>query len=342
MHDQGKIHGHGMEALVDQGLGEVERGDARPLQPVVVEQGLVHAVAAERRAHGPGQPRLDVVGVEHGVLGDLGQAVGAVAHHVGQRAHIHAHLAVEGREAAETGRAFRRVVGQGESVQAVGHPGHRREGRKRRAQHHRPRARPAAAVRGGKGLVQVDVHGVDAQVRWPHLADDGVEVGPVAIEVGARRMGHARDLDHVALEEAAGIGVGQHHRGHVRAELAAQVGEIDPAARRLRDLLDRITDEGRGGRVGAMGGGGDQHAFAGIAPRLVRRADGEQAAEFAVGACLGRQRHGRHAGQRLQPMRERVHQRERALDGVDCGCKGWMSAKPSQARHAFRSGRGLS
>ena len=44
---------------------------------------------------------MDVVGVEHRILGDLAQAVGAVAQHVGERAHEHAHLAVEALQAAE-------------------------------------------------------------------------------------------------------------------------------------------------------------------------------------------------------------------------------------------------
>ena len=43
----------------------------------------------------------------------------------------------------------------------------------RLAQHHRPGAWAAAAMRGREGLVQVDVHGVDAEIAWPHPADDG-------------------------------------------------------------------------------------------------------------------------------------------------------------------------
>src|SRR3546814_2648383 len=49
--------------------------------------------------------------------------------------------------------------------------------RKRRRQHHRPRSRPAAAMRGREGLVQVDVHRIDAQVAGTHTPDDRVEIG---------------------------------------------------------------------------------------------------------------------------------------------------------------------
>src|SRR3712207_7949682 len=52
-------------------------------------------------------------------------------------------------------------------------------------QDHRPRTGAAAAMRRREGLVQVDVHGVDAEIARPHLADDGVEVRAVAIEIGA-------------------------------------------------------------------------------------------------------------------------------------------------------------
>jgi hypothetical protein len=43
-------------------------------------------------------------------------------------------------------------------------------------------------MRRREGLVEVDVHGVDAKVAGAHLADDGVEIGAVAIDEAARRM----------------------------------------------------------------------------------------------------------------------------------------------------------
>src|SRR5690606_461825 len=49
--DQREIHGHRVEALVDQRLGEVERGDPRALQELVVEQDLVHARTRKRSCH---------------------------------------------------------------------------------------------------------------------------------------------------------------------------------------------------------------------------------------------------------------------------------------------------
>ena len=90
---------------------------------------------------------------------------------------------------------------------------HRHERGECGGQRHRSGTRPTAAVRGGEGLVQVDVHGVDAEIAGPHLADDGIEVGAVGVEERAGRVHGFRDRHHVALEQAAGIGVGEHDGG---------------------------------------------------------------------------------------------------------------------------------
>ena len=65
---------------------------------------------------------------------------------------------------------------------------HRSKRRQCSAQHGGAGARAAASVRGGERLVQVDVHGVDAEVARFRLAHDGVQVGSVAVEEAARRM----------------------------------------------------------------------------------------------------------------------------------------------------------
>ena len=44
--------------------------------------------AAERRVEHVLEAAQHVIGVEHRILGDLPQAVGAVAHHVGQSARV--------------------------------------------------------------------------------------------------------------------------------------------------------------------------------------------------------------------------------------------------------------
>ena len=64
-----------------------------------------------------------------------------------------------------------------------------------------------------EGLVEVDVHDVEAEVAGLHLADDGVEVRAVAVHQGAVAVYHLGDLDDVAVEEAEGAGLGDHEGG---------------------------------------------------------------------------------------------------------------------------------
>ncbi len=129
-------------------------------------------------------------------------------------------------------------------------------------------------------------------------------------------MGQAADLQDVALEQAAGVRVGDHDGRHVRTQLGGQVGHVDAAVVGLGYFHDRIADEGGGGRVGAVGRGRDQHlaALLMLALGFVGGADGHQAAQLAVRAGLGRQGHRRHPRQRRQPVGQLVHQLQRALN----------------------------
>jgi len=166
--------------------------------------------------------------------------------------------------------------------------------------------------------VQVDVHRIDAQVAGPHAADDRVEVGAVTVNESARGVDRVGDRLHVALEQAAGVGVGDHHPGDVWAEAGLERGEVHAAFRRRRDRLDRIAGKGRSRRVGAVRALGNEDRLAvALAFRLERGADRQHAAQLAVCAGLGAHRHRVHAGQGDQPVPELVDHRERALHGVD-------------------------
>ena len=70
---------------------------------------------------------------------------------------------------------------------------------------------------------------VEAHVAGPEAAHDGVEVGAVVVELGADFVGGLADLEDAGLEQAQGVGVGQHHRGHVGAEGGLEGLDIDLA-----------------------------------------------------------------------------------------------------------------
>ena len=225
---------------------------------------------------------------------------------------------------------------------AMDHVGQRRELRQRFRQHDRAAARTAAAVGRGEGLVQVDVHGVDAEVGGADPADDGVEVGAVAVEEGAGRVDGVGDLDDVALEQPAGVGVGQHDRGDVVAQLRLQRVQIDAAGGVGRDGVHGEA-AGRGRRrVGAVGGfrHQDAAAVAGARRRGPRWRRGWPPCRTA--------RRGRRppatcatAGMPVSVFSQwaSVSISSRAPWTVRSGCIGWMSLRPgSRASFSFRRG----
>ena len=145
--------------------------------------------------------------------------------------------------------------------------------------------------------MQVDVHAVDAEIARSHPAHDRVEVGAVAIEVGAGGMHGFRNLDDLGFKQAAGVGIGQHDRRHVRPERRLERGEIDPAVLRSWDRFDGEAERRSGRRIGAVRRLGDEHDGPTLAARRERSLDRHQAAQLAVGARLRGHRHGRHAGE---------------------------------------------
>ena len=95
----------------------------------------------------------------------------------------------------------------------------------------RASAGTAAAVGRGKGLVQVKVHDVDAQVCRSDDAHDRVQVGPVAVEQPAAAVHQLGDLEHALVKEAQRVGIGEHHARDALVAVGTQVVQVDVAAR---------------------------------------------------------------------------------------------------------------
>ena len=216
--------------------------------------------------------------------------------------------------------------------------GHRHERGERGRQRHRPGAGAAAAVRRRERLVQVDVHGVDAEVAGAHLADDGVEVGAVGVEVGAGRVHGVGNAHHIALEQAAGVGVGEHDGGNLGREPLLHLLGIDGAVRAHWHRFDAIAQQRRGRRIGAVRGIGHQHDRARLAARRQRRLDRHHAAQLAVSARLGRHGDGGHARELAEPARQLADQLDGARDGRE-RLQGMDVAEARQPRHALVEAR---
>ena len=55
-------------------------------------------------------------------------------------------------------------------------------------------------MRGGERLVQVDVHGIDAEIAGADTSDDGVKVRAVTIEIAACRVDQISDFLDVGFK----------------------------------------------------------------------------------------------------------------------------------------------
>ncbi|MDF2973271.1 MAG: hypothetical protein K0R61_3721 [Microvirga sp.] len=188
--------------------------------------------------------------------------------------------------------------------------------------------------------MQVDVHGIDAEIARLRLAHDGVEVGAVAVEIGARIVDRLGDLRHLRLEQAAGVGVREHDRSHVRPETLLHVLHMHPAVLAGRHRLHLEADEGGGGGVRAVRRIGHEHHVAGraLALGLDGSLDRHHAAELAMGTGLRRERHGGHVGERDEIAAEFVHQLQRALHGGD-RLQRMHVGEAGQTRHALVEAR---
>ena len=161
------------------------------------------------------------------------------------------------------------------------------------------------------------MHRIDAEIAGTDLADDGIEIRAVAIDVTASGMDRIGNRLHVRLEQAAGIGIGDHHTGDIRPQPRLQRFEINTARGIGGNILDLVTGKGCGRRIGAMGAFRHEDHFASIAARFQRSPDTQDTAQLAMRASLGRHRHAMHAGQLDQPDRQFVDHAERALHAVD-------------------------
>ena len=323
-----------MVAFVDQRLGDVERFDTLGRERIR-EQRFVHAIALEGRRHHGFQAGLDVIGVEDCVFGGLFEAVGAMAQHIGQRTHEHAHLAMEGSEAAKGVLALAiHFLNEAEAILILHDEGYGRIVCQRLRQHGRAGARTAAAMRGREGLVEVDVHGIDTEVSGANAANNGVEIRAVAIEIAARIVNQVCDLADIRFEQAARVWIGQHDAGNVGAvfKLGAEILHVDAAALVGLDLVDLEAALNGCRRVRAMRRGRDENTGTGLdlTTRHQRPPDRHHAAKLAMRTSLGAHRDGGHAGQRLQPGRKLVDHFERALNGG----LGLERVNVGEARHA--------
>ena len=167
---------------------------------------------------------------------------------------------------------------------------------------------------GGECLVQVHVHSVEAHVARPADAHERVQIGAVVVEHRPGRVHKLCYVQDLPLEQAQGVGVGQHQGRRARRQLGLEVGQADAAVTAGLDLHHLKAAEGGAGRVCPVGGVGDENLRASLTSGVLVSADHPQRRPLAV--CAG----GRLKGgpvdphDRTQRLLEAPHQLERALD----------------------------
>ncbi len=191
-------------------------------------------------------------------------------HDVGEGAHHHAEVAVEGFDPADRFRRRDEAIQRSFFIVAFFDDGDQRprqEIYQVSCHADRTRAWAAAAMRGGKGLVQVEMHHINAEIAGPDDPQQRVQVGAIAIDQTAGGMNDLDHLQHVLVKQAERVGVGQHQAGQGVVAFGRQRFQIDIAAWVGCQLDHPHAAHGGSGRIGAVGRIGDEDFVAFVSPR---------------------------------------------------------------------------
>ena len=166
----------------------------------------------------------------------------------------------------------------------------------------------AAAVRDAEGLVKVEVTSIGTEIARAADADEGVEVGAIEIDLAASLVDLFAKVTNASFENTVGGGIGDHGRGDAGAvflNLGVEVGEVDVAGGIAGHGDDAEAGEDGGGRIGPVGGDGDEADVAlGLAAGELPAADSKEAGVFALGAGVGLEGDVRQAGDLAEPVLE--------------------------------------
>ena len=177
--------------------------------------------------------------------------------------------------------------------------------------------------------MQIQVDQIKAHVAGPGHPHDGVEVGSVVVAQAPRVVDDPGDLQNIGIEQAQGVGVGEHEPGGVRPGGRAQGLQVHAALGIGGHVDHSEAAHGGGGRVGAVGGIGDQDLGPGwVPPVQVVFFYHQQGGELPVGPGGGLEGHLVHAGDLAQELLRPAQHLQAALDrigaleGVDSGKTG--------------------
>ena len=238
------------------------------------------------------QMLANVICIEHRVFGGLPHPR-AVRQDVRQRAHQHAEVAAEGLHSANRFPPHRL---QRETAIFFFHQNRHGAERLENLLHgYRPGSRTAAAMWRRKGLVQVEVHDVDANIARPCDSRERIHVGAVHVHQRAFGVQNLRDFGQVLLVNSQRRRVGDHQRSHVFVHQSAQACDINLSVCARLDVFHFVSSDHCRGRIRPVRGVRNQHFLPWIPLFLQISPDQQQSGKLALRSCGGLQRDGIHA-----------------------------------------------
>ena len=158
----------------------------------------MHARAVVRKVVGLTQACQQVVGGKDGVLANLPKPLGSMHADVGIGANMHAEVSVERVDLSDGGlRPSPGVLWIAPLVPRHDRP--RKKSGQMCLHANWAGTRAASTMRGREGLVQVEVHDVDAEIARPGYAQDRVEVRPVVVNQAPDTVDDLDDLVDVLI-----------------------------------------------------------------------------------------------------------------------------------------------
>ena len=179
----------------------------------------------------------------------------AVRQHVGQRAHEHAHLAVEGAHAAERllAASFACSTSVSDAVRRQRRRAPARTARARADSTTGPAPGPPPPCGVEKVLCRLMCMASTPRSPGRTLPTMALKLAPSAVEVGAGLVHGLGDRDDVALEQPAGVRVGQHDGGDIGRRAASSPPPDRPCRPRAPAPARTVKPmQRRGRRVGAV------------------------------------------------------------------------------------------
>ena len=146
-------------------------------------------------------------------------------------------------------------------------------------------------MRNGKGLVQVEVGNIAAELAWAGPAGQRVHIRTVDVDLAAHRVDLIAYVADLGVKDTVGGRVGHHDAGDVVAVLGNLLIQIRQVNRAILGGLDhnnaQVSQRCRS-RIGTVRGSWDEHYIAlVIAIGYVVAADGQKTRQLALGAGIG-------------------------------------------------------